>query len=86
MTGGTQPRWRRDGPELFYFAPDRKLMAVEMSTGAQVQPLSTHPLFTAPIILIPADTQRYDVSAVLNWTARFTRQVIKSSAATAAVT
>ena len=26
--GGTQPRWRRDGKELFYLAPDRKLMAV----------------------------------------------------------
>ena len=27
--GGSQPRWRRDGKELFYLAPDGKLMAVE---------------------------------------------------------
>jgi serine/threonine protein kinase/Tol biopolymer transport system component len=26
--GGAQPRWRRDGKELFYLAPDGKLMAV----------------------------------------------------------
>ena len=26
--GGSQPRWRPDGKELFYAAPDRKLMAV----------------------------------------------------------
>jgi len=26
--GGTQPRWRRDGQELFYVAPDGMLMAV----------------------------------------------------------
>ena len=29
-TGGTQPRWRGDGKELFYVAPDGKLMAVEI--------------------------------------------------------
>jgi Tol biopolymer transport system component len=26
--GGSQPRWRRDGRELFYVAPDNRLMAV----------------------------------------------------------
>jgi hypothetical protein len=29
--GGRQPRWRRDGKELFYLSPDRKLMAVPIS-------------------------------------------------------
>ena len=33
--GGTQPRWRGDGRELFYFAPDRKLMAVDVRATAQ---------------------------------------------------
>ena len=28
--GGVQPRWRRDGRELFYLAPDGKLMAVDV--------------------------------------------------------
>jgi hypothetical protein len=28
--GGTEPRWRRDGKELFYLAADGKLMALEI--------------------------------------------------------
>jgi dipeptidyl aminopeptidase/acylaminoacyl peptidase len=33
-TGGSQPRWRGDGRELFYLAPDGYLMAVPMGAGA----------------------------------------------------
>jgi hypothetical protein len=33
--GGTQPRWRSDGKELFYVARDGKLMAVEVKVGVQ---------------------------------------------------
>jgi WD40 repeat protein len=32
--GGTQPRWRGDGKEMFYMAPDGKLMAVEVKTSS----------------------------------------------------
>lgn len=32
VAGGTDPRWRRDGRELFYLAPDQKLMAVSVQT------------------------------------------------------
>ncbi len=31
--GGTQPRWRGDGKEIFYLAADRKLMAVPVKSG-----------------------------------------------------
>jgi serine/threonine protein kinase/Tol biopolymer transport system component len=31
--GGSQPRWRRDGKELFYVAADDRLMAVPISEG-----------------------------------------------------
>jgi len=31
--GGTQPRWRRDGKELFYLSPHGKLMVVEVNAG-----------------------------------------------------
>jgi eukaryotic-like serine/threonine-protein kinase len=31
--GGNQPRWRRDGQELFYFAGDRQMMAVGVQTS-----------------------------------------------------
>jgi eukaryotic-like serine/threonine-protein kinase len=30
-TGGTQPRWRKDGNEIFYLAPDRRLMAAAVN-------------------------------------------------------
>jgi dipeptidyl aminopeptidase/acylaminoacyl peptidase len=36
--GGTNPRWRGDGKEIFYLAPDQSLMAVEVSSGASFHP------------------------------------------------
>jgi hypothetical protein len=32
--GGVQPRWRRDGRELFYVAPDSTMMVVTVAAGA----------------------------------------------------
>ena len=32
--GGQQPQWRRDGAELFYITPDRKLTGVVVKTGS----------------------------------------------------
>lgn len=32
--GGQQPQWRADGRELYYVAPDRRLIAVEVVVGA----------------------------------------------------
>ena len=34
INGGSQPRWRGDGRELYFFGPDRKLMAVEVKGEA----------------------------------------------------
>ena len=36
--GGRQPRWRGDGRELFYMAPDGTLMAVPVAPGADPAP------------------------------------------------
>ena len=33
MNGGAWPKWRSDGKELYYLAPDRKLMASSVTTG-----------------------------------------------------
>ena len=47
--GGTQPRWRPDGKELFYVAPDTRLMAVPITVGRDKQTLEAGtpvPLFT----------------------------------------
>ena len=43
--GGSQPIWRRDGKELFFLAPDRKLMAVPVTSGATFIRGSPHALF-----------------------------------------
>src|SRR5205823_13532678 len=31
--GGYEPRWRRDGREIYYLSEDRKLMAVSVGSG-----------------------------------------------------
>jgi Tol biopolymer transport system component len=43
MAGGNQPRWRPDGKELFYVAPDGRLMAVPIGVGTDKQTLETSP-------------------------------------------
>jgi eukaryotic-like serine/threonine-protein kinase len=45
--GGTQPRWRRDGKELFYLAPDGKMMASPVTTGEHFGAGTPQPLFQA---------------------------------------
>jgi hypothetical protein len=36
-SGGADPRWRRDGRELFFISSDRKLMAVEVKSDSVFQ-------------------------------------------------
>jgi len=49
--GGSQPRWSRDGKELFYFTPDSTLMAVSVNAnGATFQPGVPKPLFRAAVL------------------------------------
>jgi Tol biopolymer transport system component len=45
--GGSRPRWRRDGKELYYVAPDGFVMAVPMGTGPQLEAGAPVPLFRA---------------------------------------
>ena len=45
--GGTQPRWRADGKEIYFIAPDGKLMAAPItSSGAAFAPGPPAPLFS----------------------------------------
>ncbi|MGH9658354.1 MAG: TolB family protein, partial [Bryobacteraceae bacterium] len=46
--GGTAPRWRGDGKELFYLAPDGKMMAVEVMAGREFRAGAPTPLFQTP--------------------------------------
>jgi Tol biopolymer transport system component len=49
--GGVQPRWRRDGQELYYIAPDGKLMAVPVTIKGAVFDRGTPvPLFQTQIV------------------------------------
>jgi eukaryotic-like serine/threonine-protein kinase len=45
--GGTQPRWRGDTKELFYIAPDGKIMAVPVTAGATFDAGAPTALFQA---------------------------------------
>ena len=46
--GGTQPRWRADGKELYYLAPGNKLMAAAITAQASsITPGQPVALFTA---------------------------------------
>jgi hypothetical protein len=47
--GGTQPRWRRDGRELYFVAADGAMMAVPMSLGSTVTTGSPAKLFDSGI-------------------------------------
>ena len=43
--GGIAPTWRSDGKELFYYAPDGKLMAVSVNSAAAFEAGTPAPLF-----------------------------------------
>jgi len=43
--GGSEPKWRRDGRELFYIAPDGVLMAVAVREGEAFDADAPRPLF-----------------------------------------
>jgi len=60
LAGGSSPRWRTDGKELFYIAPDFRLMAAEMViTRVEVTIGAVRPLF-GPLL---TNRYMYDVSA-----------------------
>jgi serine/threonine protein kinase len=61
--GGAQPKWRRNGHELFYIAPDRKLMSVEVKPGATFEAKTPQPLFTTHVLTITEFRNHYTVTA-----------------------
>ena len=60
--GGSQPRWRSDGRELFYLAPDRKLMSVEMKPGPGFEPGPPRELFPMQVTGVVDARNHYVVS------------------------
>ena len=81
--GGTSPRWRRDGNELFYWTTDRKVMAVAIKPGETFAAGSPTQLFKADPLSVDYDvaadgqrflfiasapgTQSLPFAVVLNW-------------------
>ena len=60
QSGGVEPRWSRDGKELFYFAPDNRLMAARVTTDGPTFDVGViQPLFQARSL---GFTYRYDVA------------------------
>jgi eukaryotic-like serine/threonine-protein kinase len=62
--GGSEPRWRRDGKELFFVSADRKIVAVPVTTGATFNAAEpqTLPIDTQPDVV--GNRHTYDVDAV----------------------
>ena len=63
VAGGFQPRWRRDGKELFYLAPDATLMAVDIaSTPSRFVAGRPKPLFAARVRAVVWTRNEYVVA------------------------
>jgi eukaryotic-like serine/threonine-protein kinase len=63
--GGMQPRWRRDGKELFYISQDLRLMAVDVTIGPQLRFGAPKPLFQTHLSMtgtLVYRMLRYDVT------------------------
>jgi Tol biopolymer transport system component/predicted Ser/Thr protein kinase len=63
--GGAQPRWRRDGKEIFYIGADGRLTAVDVKTGPKFETGAPRALFDAqiPAPLLADSSFHYDVAA-----------------------
>jgi hypothetical protein len=89
--GGTGPRWRGDGHELFYLAPNGKMMSVEVIAGQEFHAGTPTPLFQAPpgVVVgdVTADGKRFllvtpvgpsasvPFTVVLNWSEELKQRV-----------
>jgi len=86
VNGGSNPKWRGDGRELFYIARDQRLTAVDVKTASTFEVGASRTLFEAsPDYTFTADGQRFLVSTavggnsslpvtlVVNWTSALIR-------------
>ena len=62
INGGEEPRWRRDGKELFFRSGDLKVMAVDIRIKPSFTAGVPHALFQAQLAGLNG-AQSYDVSA-----------------------
>jgi hypothetical protein len=60
--GGSYPKWRGDGAELFYLAPDLNLVAVEVKPGTTFAVGAQRALFQIDDAGLGAGTSKYEVT------------------------
>jgi dipeptidyl aminopeptidase/acylaminoacyl peptidase len=60
--GGSEAVWRADGCELFYLAPDNRVMAVEVNTEGVFKAAIPRALFAVPAISRDGARNDYDVT------------------------
>jgi eukaryotic-like serine/threonine-protein kinase len=61
-TGGTTARWRKDGKELFYVSPDKKIMSVTIDTSSTFEASVPNVLFQTQIAPPIEARNQYEVT------------------------
>ena len=57
--GGSNPRWSRDGRELFYLSPEQRIMVAEVSTTPAFEASVPKPLFLARLLFPGVNIRSY---------------------------
>ena len=57
--GGSNPRWSRDGRELFYLSPEQRIMVAEVSTQPAFEASVPKPLFLARLLFPGVNIRSY---------------------------
>ena len=63
VDGGSEPRWRPDGREIFYLAPDGRMMAVPVEITPTFRAGAAAPLFQTQLNALAIPARRYGLSA-----------------------
>jgi Tol biopolymer transport system component len=63
VAGGVQPRWRGDGRELFYLAPDGTMMVVQSTLESPGRFARAQPLFRTSLSPASPEMSEFDVTS-----------------------
>jgi dipeptidyl aminopeptidase/acylaminoacyl peptidase len=59
--GGSNPRWGREGKQIYYLSPQNKLMAVQVAAAPQLQASSPAEIWDLEALRIPASRRLFDI-------------------------
>jgi hypothetical protein len=62
VAGGVQPKWRGDGRELFYLAPDGTMMVVQSTLESPAEFAPAQPLFKTSLSPASHQISEFDVT------------------------